>query len=157
MRNYTRGELLALTPDRYLASGYLDDNGQPRRELVTDYATAAATQLLAAELPAQELTFTYEALRFVLPNHDGPPRERARAALAEALETVTRMTRQTKNEGLVRWLDSCVAGIRQPADIDALLQHVQAVLRLYTLIAAIPEGEPLDGSSVASSPEPSSP
>jgi hypothetical protein len=157
MRNYTRDELLALTPEHYLAGGYLDDNGQPQRELATDYATAAATQLLTAELPAQELAFTYEALRFVLPNHDGPPGEQARAAVTEALETVTRMTRQTNNEGLVRWLDTCVAAIRRPADIDALLLHIQAVLRLYTAIAAIPEADPSDGSSVASSPEPSSP
>lgn len=157
MRNYTRDELLALTPDHYLASGYLDDNLRPRRELTTDYATAAATQLLAAELPAQELAFTYEALRFVLPNHDGPPRERARDALAEALETVTRMTRQTNNEGLVRWLDACLAAIGRPEDIDALLQHIQSVLRLYTAIAAIPEADPSDGSSAASSPEPSLP
>ena len=65
------------------------------------------------------------------------------------------MTRQTNNEGLVRWLDECVAAIRRPEDIDALLLHIQAVLRLYTVIAAIPA--PSDGSSAASSPPPSSP
>jgi len=157
MRSYTREDLLALTPSQYLADGYLDEAGRPRRELATDFATAAATQLLAAALPAQELAFTYEALRFVLPSHEGPPRERTRAAVDEALATTTRMTRQTNNEGLVRWLDDCVAAIRRPEDIDALLHHMQAVLRLYTVIAAIPEPEPADGASAPSSPEPSSP
>jgi hypothetical protein len=154
MRGYTKDELLALTPGLYLADGYLDETGRPRRELASDYATAAATQLLEAELAAQELAFTYEAVRFVLERHDEePPGERARAAVEEALETVTRMTRQTNNRGLVRWLDECVAAIRRPEDIDALLQHIQAVLRLYTVIASIPEPDPSDGSSVASSPD----
>jgi hypothetical protein len=155
MRSYTRDELLALTPSHYLAGGYFDPSGQRRSELASDYATAAATQMLAAELPAQELSFTYEALRLALPHHEGPPRETARAALDEALAVVARMIRQTNNEGLVKWLRECVAAIQKPEDIDALLQHIQAVLRLYTLIAAIPE--PSDGSSPDSSPEQSSP
>jgi hypothetical protein len=150
MRSYTREELLALTPRRYLADGYLNAAGQPRSELSSDYATAAANQLMVAQLPAQELTFTFEALRAVLPMHDGPPRERARAAVDEALTVVTQMTRQTNNEGLVRWLDECVAAIRRPEDIDAMLSHMQAVLRLYTVMAAIPV-------AAAASPESSSP
>ena len=159
MRSYTRGELLALTPSHYLAGGYLDESGQRRGELASDYATAAATQMLAAELPAQELAFTYEALRAILPMHDGPPTEHARAATAEALSLVTQMTRQTNNEGLVRWLDELVAAIRRPEDISAMMQHIQAVLRLYTVIAAIPDDpdDSSDGSLGASSPDSSSP
>jgi hypothetical protein len=155
MRSYTREELLALTPNQYLAGGYLDESGQRRGELASDYATAAATQMLAAELPAQELAFTYEALRAILPMHDGPPREHTRAAVDEALSLVTQMTHQTNNEGLVRWLDGLVAAVRGPADIDAMLQHIQAVLRLYTVIAAIPDDS--DGSLEDSSPASSSP
>ena len=155
MRSYTRDELLALTPSHYLADGYFDDVGQWRSELASDYATAAATQFLVAELPAQELAFTFQALRLILPQHDGPPRQKAQAALDEALETVTRMTRQTNNEGLVQWLRECVEEVEQPRDIDALIRHIQAVLRLYTVIAAIPE--PPDESSSDFSPEPSSP
>ena len=159
MRSYTREELLALTPSQYLTAGYLDGSGVRRGELLSDYATAAATQMVAAELPAQELAFTYEALRAILPMHDdsagGPPGERVRAAVDEALVLVTQMTRQTNNEGLVRWLDECVAAIRQPEDIDAMMQHIQAVLRLYTVIAAIPDDS--DGSSEDSSPDSSSP
>jgi hypothetical protein len=155
MHGYTRDELLALTPSRYLADGYYDASGQWRGELASDYATAAATQLFVAELPAQELAFTFQALRLILPQHEGPPRDRANAALDEALETVTRMTRQTNNEGLVLWLRDCVTNIRKPEDIDALLRHMQAVLRLYTVIAAIPE--PPDASPDGASRDGASP
>jgi hypothetical protein len=157
MRGYTRDELIALTPHKYLAGGYLDDAGQERSELVSDYATAAATQLLAAECPAQELAFTYEAVRSAPPDHEGDPRARARAAVDEALATVSQMTRQTNNEGLVRWLDECVTAIRRPADVDAFLRHMGAVLRLCVMIASIPEPEQSDGSLEASSPDLPSP
>ena len=136
MPDYTRDELMALTPGRYLAAGYLDETGQPRAALSADYAIAAATQLGAADMPAQELAFTYEALRLLL---DGQDVDQARDALDEALATVVRMIRQTNNEGLVTWLGDCVAELRQPADIGALLGHIQAVLRLYAVIASLPE------------------
>jgi hypothetical protein len=139
MRTYTREELLALTPEVYLSDGYLGRTGRPHPELVADFATAATEQLRLADLPSQELAFTYEALRLVLAQQEGSATERARAAVREALETVMRMTRQTNNEGLSKWLDACVAAIRRPEDIDALLQHMRAVLRLYTIMASLPD------------------
>jgi hypothetical protein len=139
MRTYTREELLALTPEVYLSDGYLGRTGRPHPELVADFATAATEQLRLADLPSQELAFTYEALRLVLAQQEGSATERARAAVREALETVMRMTRQTNNEGLSKRLDACVAAIRRPEDIDALLQHMRAVLRLYTIMASLPD------------------
>jgi len=150
MRAYGKDELLALTPARYLAGGYTDADGRPRPELLTSYATAAATQLLRAELAPQEFAFTFEALRQLLPmNADGAPRQRVEAALAEALTTVGRMIRQPNNEGLVSWSRECAAGIRQAGDIDLLLDHMQAVLRHYTVLASLP---PPDAPSPGSSP-----
>ena len=47
------------------------------------------------------------------------------------------MIHQPNNPGLVHWLRACAAAIRQPADIDAMLGHILAVVRLYTAIAAM--------------------
>ncbi len=153
MPGYTRDELLALTPARYLADGYLDEAGHPRSGLTGDFATAATTRLLAADMPVQELAFTFEAWRLLLQGQEGAPAGQARAALDEALATVVRMIRQPNNKGLVTWLGECVAAIRQPGDIDALLLHMRSVLRLATVIASLPEPEP-DLSSDVSSPDP---
>lgn len=152
MTDYTRDELMALTPDRYLANGYIDESGHPRPELAGDFAIAAATQLRAAELPAQELAFTYEAWRLALEGQEGPPAERAAGAREGALETVAQMIQQPNNEGLTTWLGACVASVRQAEDIEALRDHLQAVTRLYSVIASLPEPSP-----GAASPEPSPP
>ncbi|HEX5328066.1 MAG TPA: hypothetical protein VFW75_15475 [Acetobacteraceae bacterium] len=138
MREMSREELLALTPDRYLSMGFLDRSGQPRPELLTETATAAATQLRAAELAPQEFAYTLEALRQLLPLQDGTPRERITTALEEALATVGRMIRQPNNEGLVKWARDCAAQVTRTEDVDALLAHMQAVLRQYSVLATLP-------------------
>jgi len=45
LREYTRKELLALTPAKYLAKGFVDAKGNLRFELQNSCATAAGTQL----------------------------------------------------------------------------------------------------------------
>lgn len=149
MREYTRDELLQLTPERYLQGGFLDQAGRPRGELQSDWATAAATQLLAAELAPQEFAFTVEALRMALSLHEGdgePPLERAVAALDEALAVVGRMIRQPNNEGLEEWLEACVAEVSRPEDIPALMEHVQAVQRQHAMFAAFAPDSPSSSS-----------
>jgi hypothetical protein len=136
MREYSRQELLALTPSRYLADGFVDKNGKPRPELQTGYATAAATQLGAADLSPQELQFTYEALRQSLALQEGSPQEQVQAAMEEALETVRGMIQQPNNPGLTQWLKECAAMVKTQADLDAFLAHILAVLRLYTVLVA---------------------
>ncbi len=136
IRDYTQTELLNLTPARYLKDGFVGDDGKPVPGLQTGYATAAATQLLAAELSPQEFSFTYEALRQSLALHEGAAPARIRAALDEALETVRGMIRQPNNPGLTKWINECVAEVKTPADIDALLLHCLAVLRQYSVIVA---------------------
>ncbi|HMF12928.1 MAG TPA: hypothetical protein VKE94_11500 [Gemmataceae bacterium] len=136
MREYTRDELLALTPARYLSNGFVDSGGKPRPELQTTYATAAGTQLLAAELSPQELAFTYEALRQSLPLHEGAPPQRIRATVDEALETVRGLIGQPNNPGLTKWINECAASVKGTSDIDAFMDHVLAVLRQYTVMVA---------------------
>ena len=144
MRTYTRDELLALTPDRYLAAGYRDAAGLTLGELSGDFAMAAATQLKAAEASAQELAFTHEALKQVLALHDGRTPGRVREALDEALGVVAAMIRQPNNPGLVRWLRGLADFVRRAEDIDDMMAHILAVVRLYGVIAALPDRpEPL--------------
>ena len=150
MREMTREALLALTPERYLANGYVGLSGQPRPELLTDDAMAAATQLGEAEVAPQELAYLAEALRQVLPLHEGSPHELIDEALEEALEAVGRMIRQDNNEGLVTWAKACAACVWRAADIEALLLHIDAVLRVYAVIVTLPPAgppEPPPGSS----------
>jgi hypothetical protein len=151
----SRDELLALTPDIYLANGYRDAAGQPRPELRTTWATAASTQLAEDEVAVQELAFTYEALHTILPQTEGQAPARAKLAMTDALGVVKRMIGQDNNEGLVIWLEDCLAAVHHDEDLAALLQHMLAVLRLYSVIAAFGgDDEPNEASppSPAGSP-----
>ncbi len=148
-----RDELLALTPDIYLAGGYLDAAGIPRPELRTAWAMAASTQLADDGVAVQELAFTYEALRSLLPQSEGAASVRAQTTMDDALAVVARLIGQDNNEGLVVWLEDCVAAVRRTEDLDALLAHVLAVLRLYSVTAAFGGDDPSqDGEPDAPSP-----
>jgi hypothetical protein len=138
LRAYTRDELLALTPARYLASGYLDGQGVARGELQTSFATAAATQLAEGELAPQELSFTCEALQQTLPEHGGPLPQRLVAALDEALEVVRGLIQQPNNVSLKSWMQECTTHVKTEAELEAFQGHLLAVLRQYTAIAAAP-------------------
>lgn len=152
MHARTRDELLALTPDRYLREGYLDREGTLRPALLADYATAAATQLMAAEASPQELSLTLEGVRQLLPLQDGDAdgnaaAARLDAALDEALEVTSSAIQQPNNEGLAEWISACADGVRTEADLEAFLEHVEAVLRQHALLAAM-----LPPDSASSSP-----
>ncbi len=148
MQARTRDELLALTPDRYLREGYLDREGTLRPALLADYATAAATQLMAAEASPQELSLTLEGVRQLLPLQDGDAAAaRLDAALDEALEVTSSAIQQPNNEGLAEWISACADGVRTEADLEAFLEHVEAVLRQHALLAAM-----LPPDSASSSP-----
>jgi len=149
LRETTREELLARTPDQYLADGFRDADGQVRRALLAGDAIAAATQLAAAEASPQEVAFTYEAIRALLPLHEGDARARLDATLAEALATVARMIRQPNNEGLITWARTCAGFVRGDGDIEAFLAHMQAVLRLHALIAYAPSPDEASSADVS--------
>ena len=151
MVSYTRDDLLALTPARYLAHGWTTQDGKPRRELTGIDATAASTQFAAAELSPQELALTAEAVRQILPLQSGGPGHRAHEAAMEALGLVTTAIRQINNQVLAQWLVECADSVRTEADLNAFLAHLQATERQYGLIAGMlpPSSEP--------SPQPPSP
>ena len=136
---YERSDLLALTPGRYLRKGFRGEEGKLRSELTGVYATAAATQLEAAGVSLDELSATLEALRLVLPLHQGRPRRRFSAAYAEALETVSVMYGQPNNRGMVRWLNQCKTAIQAEDDMTAFLEHFTAVVRQYAVITVLKE------------------
>ena len=153
VRDYTRAELLALLPERYLAEGYCDGTGLPRPELRTEWATAAATQLLADEVAPQELAFTLEAFRFSLDFQEGDARTQAADASREALATVTRMIQQPNNEGLIQWLEQCAAHVASEDDLAAMESHMEAVLLLYAVVAEYaPSSSQAPPSSSSSEP-----
>ena len=152
MANLTRDELLALTPAIYLKDGFCGPSGAPLPALSGDFCVAAATQLGAAEMPAQEFAFTLEATRVLLEGQDGDAAEAIHAAAVEALATVRRMIRQSNNEGLVEWLGECVAAVHSAEDIKALMTHMEAVARLYTVIASLPVPDVSSPDSLPASP-----
>jgi hypothetical protein len=148
----TRDDLLDLTPDIYLADGFLLPDGQIRPDLLSGAAVAAATQLSDDEVSPQEMAFTYEAIRALLPMHEGAAGPRLCDAVGEALAAVGRMIRQPNNEGLVSWCQTCAAQVHQEAEIAAFLEHMQVVMRYLALLASLPSPDEL--SSLAGSPSP---
>ena len=144
LRDYTHAEMLALTPEHYLADGYCDASGKLRPEMTGEYATAAAMQLMAAGASPQEVSLTAEAIRQILPMHMSSSRNRLVAALEEGLMLVARTLQQGNNEGLVYWLSGCAAAVGRQADLDGFLAHFQAVERQYAVLAALqPPDSPL--------------
>jgi hypothetical protein len=103
---------------------------------------------MAAECSPQELALTYEGIRQLLPVHEGPPRDRLFAAFEETLLVVARAIRQPNNGGLVDWISDCAAIVETQAELEGFMRHIQAVMRLYSImVAAMP-----DDSSSASRP-----
>ncbi len=139
----TREDLLDLTPDIYLEGGFLLPDGAIRPELLSGVAVAAATQLSCDEASPQELAFTYEAIRALLPMQAGEAGLRLRAAVGEALAAVARMIRQPNNEGVVSWCQTCAAHVHHEAEIPAFLEHMQVVMRYLALLAALPSPDEL--------------
>lgn len=136
--NLGRSDLLARTPEIYLADGWLDAAGHLRPDLRGIDATAAVTQLTAAELSPQELGLTVAAVEQLLPEYgDGSPEERLHATLDEALETVARAIQQPNNEGLVQWLNACAAPVGTEPEIAAFVDHLQAVNRQYGVLVSM--------------------
>ena len=135
------------TPDVYLRYGYRDTSGAIRPELLQDDAVNPAKQLELAEVAPQEMAFTFEALRLLLGVHSGPADERFKAALGEALAIVQRMIQQPNNEGLATWCRGCAAHIHDEADIPAFLEHMLAVMRIYTIFTDLPPPDEASSSS----------
>ena len=130
--------MLARTPERYLAGGWLDAGGAVRAGLRGADATGAAMHLMAAGVAPQELGFTVAALTLVLPQHEeSGVGEKLAAALTEALATVARAIQQPNNQGLTGWLGACAARVATEADLEAFMGHVTAVDRQYTMIVAM--------------------
>ena len=121
-----------------------------RPELRDAEAVAVTTQMTAAQLSPQEMAFTWEAIRAWLPRQQGVAPERLATALAAAFATVAGMIRQSNNQGLIDWCRACAAFVTTEADIEAFVEHMRAVLRLYALIAALPPpvAQPLPVPSV---------
>lgn len=135
---YDRTALLALTPTKYLASGYRDATGKPRAELQSIFAIAAATQLQDTATSLHELAATWEAFKMVLALQSGLPRARAVSAAAGALSAVASMYRIENNPGIGTWLNPCVAAVNTEDDLTAMIDHFQAVVRQYTgIVTAI--------------------
>lgn len=147
MQSYTREDLLELTPDVYLADGWLAADGTMRRELTGTLAIATCTRFLVAELSPQEFALTAEAVRQILALETGSAAERARKATAEALVLIANSIRQPNNEVKARWFLQCADAVHSWPELEAYLAHILAVERQYNLVASLSQQA---GSSPAS-------
>ena len=77
-----RAALRARTPEIYLRGGFCGADGRIRPELLDSEAVAVTTQLAETQLSPQEMAFTWEALRALLPMQDGDAEARMRGGLA---------------------------------------------------------------------------
>lgn len=132
----SRQELLALTPARYLANGWVTPDGSPLAYLAGVCALAAAAQLEAARVAPQEVGTTYEAFRRVLPYYAEDPVGRLPMAAQEALELVASLLGQTNNPGLLAWLEPCVLAVKSENDLRAFMLHLNAVRQQYAALIA---------------------
>lgn len=130
-----RTALRALTPDRYLAEGWQAPEGGVRREATGLWATAAAEQLLAADVPAAEVAATYEAFRQVLPYYGAAAAAALDDVRDEALDLVAKLLGQPNHHGLRDWAAACLARVREPQDVEAFMAHFRAVSLQYEVIA----------------------
>jgi hypothetical protein len=135
MSAYVREELLALTTAEYLAEGYVRPDGALRRAFLSDYATTAGTQFLAADVSPQELSLIAQTVRQFLPMSDGAPGQRARAAVDRALGVIAHAIRQRSSAVLKTWLHTCAAAVVTEVDLAMFLAHLLATERQYGLLA----------------------
>src|SRR5437016_4407128 len=115
----TRADLLALKPGAYLQGGFVDGTGALRPELRGLTPFAVATQLEQGEVSPQEVAFTLEALRQVLPSHTGTAGERLKGAVRQALDLVAGMLGIFNNAALETWLSQCVPFVKTDQDLAA--------------------------------------
>ncbi|MDB6122858.1 MAG: hypothetical protein JWQ71_1851 [Pedosphaera sp.] len=131
-------QLHNLKPADYLAKGFFVAPKKIQPELTGTYAFAAASQLERAEASPDELAATLEALKQILPTQSGDDAARKfGAAVQEALALVERMLNISNNIAIEGWLRECAKYVKTPEDIDAFLQHFQAVLLQYTALIGV--------------------
>ncbi|MDB5038956.1 MAG: hypothetical protein JWQ35_2484 [Bacteriovoracaceae bacterium] len=131
-------QLHKLKPADYLAKGFFISPKKIQPELTGTYAFAAATQFERAEASPDELAATFEALKQILPTRgDSDAAKKFGGAIQEALALVERMLKISNNIAIEGWLRQCANFVKTPEDIDAFLQHFQAVLLQYTALIGV--------------------
>lgn len=130
-----RATLRSVGPQRYLADGYLDADGQPRAELTAVWATAAAEQLLAGHLAVQELETTAEAFRQMFAYYEHRTPFDPSALATESLDLVVQLLGQPNNPALLAWVEPCIAAVDGTPAFAAFMRHLRAVLLQYAAIS----------------------
>lgn len=130
-------ELLSATPGEYLKDGWMDAKGQTRADLLGLKAFAIASQLQQAYVSSQELALTQEALKQVLALDEGDIETRFPDAVSEALDLVGGITNTAPNPRLANWLKACIPFVKTEADLQAFLQHLQAVMRQHVTLIGV--------------------
>ncbi|HEY7115809.1 MAG TPA: hypothetical protein VH475_04430 [Tepidisphaeraceae bacterium] len=131
----TREQFLDMTPSQYLRAGFRDEQGRPRRELASIYATAGATQL--ESLTGGELGTTLIALAQSLPLHDGTPAERYHKACNEAGELAAGVRGAQPSPDLARWLEQFTPFLQTEQDLLDAVTHLAVVARQHALFAGM--------------------
>ncbi len=117
----THAELLALTPDRYLAQGYRTPTGRAHPELTALWAMAAAEQLRAQGVKAATLDGVVASVTRAV--HEGQP-------MAAVLAT------SAAPAPVQALLERCVKAVQAEEDRAPFTAHLAAVLSLLSLAEA---------------------
>lgn len=127
----SRDQLLALSPRRYLASGYRTEDGATRDELEQLWALAAAEQLRSAGVAMDELERVCGALGRCLRSSATVPADKLYARLDEALESAK------PGPALRQLAEAWIEAVRAPSDLMPLVRHLSAVLRTRAMLEAL--------------------
>jgi hypothetical protein len=133
----SREDLLALTPDRYLAGGYREPNGVERPQLKSLWALAAAEQLRQAGIHPTDLDpIVARVTTAALDVRGDLPIGEQLVGLERALATGGRPLAPI--EKLMR---GCLKAVRQHADWRPFAHHLGAILNLLALNEAARSAE----------------
>jgi hypothetical protein len=135
LRPRTREQMLAATPECYLAEGWSDSRGQPWPELRAEWASAVAQQWFAGQVAVQEVEITFEAFTQVSPYYGEQVAARITDLAAECLALARGVMGQPNNPAFVNWMDACLRHVHQPADGEAFMVHFKSALLQYALRA----------------------
>lgn len=134
---YTRQDLLALSPQQYLAGGYFAGPGdaEPRTELQGTWALASAERLNQARIPDQLLDQALADLQ-----EAGDRLESAKTSFASHLPGLRALARKpayAAHPVLADLLTRCLAAVQEPRDLAACTAHLDKINGLAALTSTL--------------------
>jgi hypothetical protein len=130
-----RAQLLSLRPEEYLKKGWYHADDTIFSELSSLWATAAAEQMKACKVAAQEVEVTLEAFLQMAPYYKSVDSFEFSNLASESLHLAAGLLGQPNNPGLVDWVEACAAKVLSFQDLKPFLVHFRAISLQYPVVS----------------------